>query len=52
MKDNVSTPVLVGVIVVVVLVLGLIGWQVFGSHAQQTDAAQQQIINARKKDKG
>jgi len=52
MKENVSTPVLIAVIVAVVLILGLIGWQVFGAHNQQVDPAQSAIINARKKEKG
>jgi len=48
MKDNVSPPVLVAIVVVVVLVLGLIGWTVLGSNSSRTDPKQDVITRARK----
>jgi ABC-type polysaccharide/polyol phosphate export permease len=52
MKDNVSPPVLIAIIVGVVLVLGLIGWKVFGSNSDRTDPKQDAITRARKVEKG
>ncbi len=48
MKDNVSPPMLVAIIVAVVLILGLIGWKVFGSNSDRVDPAQSAITRARK----
>ncbi len=52
MKNNVSPPVLVAIIVGIVLVLGLIGWKVFGSNSDRTDPKQDAITRARKEKNG
>ena len=48
MQKQVSTPAMVAVILVVIALLGLIGWQVFGSHTEKVDPTQSNIIKARK----
>ena len=48
MKQEVSTPVIVAVVVVVLLAVGLIGWWAMGSSGSSTDPA---IVNARIKAK-
>ena len=54
MKQQVSPPVLIAIIVGVVLLLSVIGWQVFGSHDNAGSPAQKEALiaaNKAKKDK-
>ncbi len=38
MKQEISKPMLIAAVVVVVLLVGFIGWKVFGSHSDTLDA--------------
>jgi uncharacterized membrane protein YqiK len=52
LKESVPLPVFIAVIVAIILVVGVIGWKVFGSNSGRVDPAQSAITRARKQKDG